>query len=238
MTFEEILKALESLQDGSKYVEGLKKLVADKDNEISKKASDLSTVKIKAKADGEKLKELSTKLEKFYDALGLDDSTDDIEKSIETIMKSKSNDPALQTQVNKLKAKLATQEQEFNSKLGEEKSKRFEGLKRTALLEALTANDANEPNLLVDMLINKIVINEDDESMNFNDDKNSKVGDYVKEFLAAHPILIANTQKNGAGSLLGSINGKDGKENTEFAQNLAKNNNTGDNAKALESYFN
>lgn len=238
MTIEEILKALESVQDGGKYVEGLKKLVADKDNEISKKASDLSTVKIKAKADGEKLKELSTKLEKFYDTLGIDDSTDDIEKSIETIMKSKSNDPALQTQVSKLKAKLATQEQEFNSKLGEEKSKRFEGLKRTALLEALTANDANEPNLLVDMLINKIVINEDDESMNFNDDKNSKVGDYVKEFLAAHPILIANTQKNGAGSLLGNINGKDGKENTEFAERLGKSNNTGDTTKALESYFN
>ena len=236
MGIEELIKAL-GLDEANAAV--LRKFVAEKDGEILKKTTDLTVLKAKNKGDSSKVKELEQKLEAVYDTLGIDEDTEDIEEAIESALKGKSNDPALQKQINKLKTKIADQEKDFNAKFTEERNKRFDNMKRSALLEALSANDADDPNLLVDMLLNKIVVNEDDESMTFNDDKNSKIGDYVKEFLTAHPKLVTNNQNSGAGSLFNG-SAKGGKsEETDFAKKLAESNNANSESatKALESYF-
>lgn len=237
MTIDELIKAL-GLDEANAAV--LRKFVATQEKTITDKAADIKVLKAQTKGDAGKIKTLQERVEKFQDALGIDADVEDIEESIKSVMKEKTADPALQKQITNLKEKLRVKDEEHNSTLSEERGKRFDGMKRTALLEALGKNNADDPNLLVDMLIGKIVVNEDDESLAFNDDKNSKIDDYVKEFLTAHPKLIANIQKPGAGSLLGANGGaSNDNESTEYAKKLAEsgNSNSTENAKALEGYF-
>lgn len=235
MGVEELIKKL-NLDETNAAL--LRKFAADKDAEITKKVSDLTVLKAKYKNDAGKVRELEKKLESIYDTLGIDEDAEDIGEAVETALKGKSNDPALQKQINKLKNKIAEQEKDFNAKFADERGKRFDGMKRAALMEALAANDAEDPALLVDLLISKVVVNDEDESLAFNDDKNSKIEDYVKEFLEAHPKMVANRQAPGGGSLLGGQSGPAGSEGLDFAKKLAESNNTNtEAAKVLENYF-
>lgn len=235
MTIEELIKKL-GLDETNAEI--LRKFAADKDAEITKKVADLNAAKTKVKDEAKKAKELATKMETVYDTLGIEPDTEDIEEAIQAALKGQSNDPALQKQINKLKSKIADQEKEFNDKFTQERGKRFENMKRAALIEALTANDADDPALLVDLLINKVKVNEEDETLTFNDDKNSKVGDYVKEFLVAHPKLVANKQNAGAGGVPGGNTGAPDNENQAFAKKMAESNKvSADSVKALDSYF-
>lgn len=238
MTLEQIIALLEKTDAAA--AKALRDFVAAKEGEITKAKGDVKALKTKAKEEAEKATAASEKAEKVLEALGVDVDADDLDEAISKALKDKSADPALQKQIAKLKGKLSEQDTTYKSQLAEERGKRFDGMKRTKLMEALTKNNADDPTLIVDMLFGKMLVNEEDESITFNDDKNSKVEDFVKEFLTAHPKLVANTQNPGAGSLLPGSVGGPGNDNADvaFVKSLAKGNAQADgDAKALAGYF-
>jgi len=239
LTFEQIVALLEKTDAAA--AKALRDFVAAKDGEISKVKGDFKTLKTKAKDDADKATAANEKAEKVLEALGVDvdADADDLDDAISTALKDKSVDPALQKQIAKLKGKLSEQETTYKTQLADERGKRFDGMKRTTLMEALAKNNADDPSLIVDMLLGKMVVSDEDESITFNDDKNSKVDDFVKDFLTAHPKLVANTQNPGAGSLLGNKGGVgDDSPDVAFVKSLAKGNEQSEgNAKALAGYF-
>lgn len=240
LTLEQIIALLEKTDPAA--AKALQDFVAAKDGEITKVKNDLTSLKTKLKEDTDKAAAASEKAEKVLEAFGVDADIDPegLAEAIGKALKDKSMDPALQKQITKLKGKLSEQDASYKSQLAEERGKRFDGMKRTALMEALTKNNADDPTLIVDMLLGKMIVNEADESITFNDDKNSKVDDFVKEFLTAHPKLVANTQNPGAGSLLTGSAGGTGNDSADvaFVKSLAKGNAQAESdAKALDNYF-
>jgi hypothetical protein len=240
LTLEQIIALLETTDAAA--AKALRDFVTAKDGEISKAKGDLKTLKIKAKEDFDKATASSERAEKVLEALGVDVDADDdsLDEAISKALKDKSADPALQKQIAKLKGKLSEQDTAHKAQIADERGKRFDGMKRTTLMEALTKNNADDPSLIVDMLLGKMVVSDEDESITFNDDKNSKVDDFVKEFLTAHPKLVANTQNPGAGSLLPGNKGGAGDDSPDvaFVKSMAKENAQSEgNAKALAGYF-
>ena len=117
--------------------------------------------------------------------------------------------------IAKLEKKLAEQEASYKGQLAEERGKRHDGMKRAALMEALTKNNADEVDILADLLAAKMAIDEADESITLD---GKDVGEGVKEFLTAHPKFAKDTQTPGAGSLGGGQQG--GGNNDPFMQTI------------------
>ena len=241
MTWEEILAILAKADNGAAAVEALRKIHTENANALVKAKADAKKTKDESKEFNTKLTAAQERAEKVFEALGVDvdADADDLDDAISKALKDKSADPALQKQIAKLKGKLSEQETTYKTQLADERGKRFDGMKRTTLMEALAQNNADDPSLIVDMLLGKMVVSDEDESITFNDDKNSKVDDFVKDFLTAHPKLVANTQNPGAGSLLGNKGGVgDDSPDVAFVKSLAKGNEQSEgNAKALAGYF-
>ena len=241
MTWEEILAILAKADNGAAAVEALRKIHTENANALVKAKADAKKTKDESKEFNTKLTAAQERAEKVLEALGVDvdADADDLDDAISKALKDKSVDPALQKQITKLKGKLSEQETTYKTQLADERGKRFDGMKRTTLMEALAKNNADDPSLIVDMLLGKMVVSDEDESITFNDDKNSKVDDFVKDFLTAHPKLVANTQNPGAGSLLGNKGGVgDDSPDVAFVKSLAKGNEQSEgNAKALAGYF-
>lgn len=241
MTWEEILAILAKADNGAAAVEALRKIHTENANALVKAKADAKKTKDESKEFNTKLTAAQERAEKVFEALGVDvdADADDLDDAISKALKDKSADPALQKQIAKLKGKLSEQETTYKTQLADERGKRFDGMKRTTLMEALAQNNADDPSLIVDMLLGKMVVSDEDESITFNDDKNSKVDDFVKDFLTAHPKLVANTQNPGAGSLLGNKGGVgDDSPDVAFVKSLAKGNEQSEsNAQALAGYF-
>jgi len=241
LTWEEILAILAKADNGAAAVEALRKIHTENANALVKAKADAKKTKDESKEFNTKLTAAQERAEKVFEALGVDvdADADDLDDAISKALKDKSADPALQKQIAKLKGKLSEQETTYKTQLADERGKRFDGMKRTTLMEALAQNNADDPSLIVDMLLGKMVVSDEDESITFNDDKNSKVDDFVKDFLTAHPKLVANTQNPGAGSLLGNKGGVgDDSPDVAFVKSLAKGNEQSEsNAQALAGYF-
>ncbi len=244
MTWEEILAILAKAENGAAAVEALKKIDTENRNALTKAKTDAKKAKDTLKESDTKLTAAQERAEKVLEAIGVDSDADDgdLDEAIQTALKSKSADPALTKRIAKLEKKMSEQDASYKSQLSEERGKRYDGMKRTALMEALVKNNADDPNFILDMLIGKMTVNEDDESIVFNDDKTPEVDGYVKSFLEAHPKLAKDTQNTGAGSLgAGGRVNSSGKEDPDvtFAKGLAHNNApTEGAAKALDTYFN
>ena len=241
MSLEEILKMLEGIPGGEKIAESIKAFVGTKEIDIAKKTSELISLRAKLKGSESRNKAISEKNEAIYDALGIDPEVDDIEEAIKESLKNKSADPALSKQLSKLQKKLAEDTKMLSDQLTEERNKRYDGMKRTAILEALSANNAVDPKALQEMFLGKIKIDEDDESLSFLDESGASVNlnDGVKTWLGANPWAVANKQNSGAGSLPGGSAGGSEDSVSEFAKRLAEGNKTTseDSAKALQNYF-
>jgi hypothetical protein len=243
LTWDEILAVLAKAENGAAAVEALKKIDTENRNALMKAKTDAKKAKDTLKESDTKLTAAQERAEKVLEAIGVDSDADDgdLDEAIQTALKSKSADPALTKRIAKLEKKMSEQDASYKSQLSEERGKRYDGMKHTALMEALVKNNADDPNLILDMLIGKMTVNEDDESIVFNDDKTPEIDGYVKSFLEAHPKLVKDTQNPGAGSLHAGGQGSSGGGNdpdVAFVEKLASNGakSEGD-AKALAGYF-
>ena len=242
LTWEEILALLAKADGGAAAVEALKKLHTEHSNALTKAKADAKKARDALKEADSKAATAQERAEKVLEAIGVDaDAEDaDLEEAVQAALKSKSADPALQKRIAKLEKKMSESEAAHKTQLAEERGKRYDGMKRTALMEALVKNNADDPELILDMLLGKVAVNEDDESLSFNDDDNPGVDDYVKAFLTSHPKLVKDTQNPGAGSLAGGGQGGAAGSDPDvaFAEKLAANGTASDgDSKALAGYF-
>ena len=243
MTWEEILALLAKTDGGAAAVEALKKLHTEQSNALTKTKADAKKAEEALKESEANLTAAQERAEKVLEAIGADADADDdsLDDAIQAAIKSKSADPVLQKRIAKLEKKMAEADSAHKTQLAEERGKRYDGMKRTALMKALVKNNADDPELILDMLLGKMSVSEDDESISFNDDKNPDVDSYVKTFLDAHPKLVKDTQKGGAGSLASTGQGGAGGSNdpdVAFVEKLAANGSPSEgDAKALAGYF-
>lgn len=242
MTLEEIIKLLSTLENGAEAVADLDAIISTHETANNKLKADLKAMKESQKKDKATLDKANGLVEKLCSAIGVDEDDEDIDASIEKALKEKSADPALNKRIAKLEKKLTDTEANYKSQLEGEKTKRYDGMKRNALMESLVKNNAADPELLLDMLVGKMKVDDADESITFDDDKTPCVDDYVKHFLTAHPRLLKNMQSGGANSFGNggdSPQGASGDNNVEiFAKNLAAGNaNSAEQTAVLKNYF-
>lgn len=217
MNFEEALAKLAEIGTDKELLDALKDARKDFDAKLSKEKDTAKKAKEEAKEASDKLEAAKARAEKALDAIGIDASTDDddLDEAIAEAMKSKTADPALTKRIAKLEKKLTEQEATYKGQIAEERGKRFDGMKRAALMEALTKNNADEVDILSDLLAAKMAIDENDESITLD---GKDVSEAVKDFLTSHPKFAKDTQTRGAGSLTGGAQG--GGNNDPFMQQI------------------
>ena len=235
MTLEELLAALAKLPEGSKFAEALKAIIAAKEAEISESADKMKTKSKEQKELEKTFKATQDKLAKIFDKLNIDED-DDIDEAIDNLGKTSKTkgDETLLKRLDKLDKTRKVEKEEFEKQLADERGKRHAATKRTELLKALNDNNASNPDDLIDILMGKVDIGDDD-SLTFTDDKGTavKIADGVKSWLTTRPNFIKNGQNPGAssGTSTDPLKTKtaDGKE-LNFGASLAKQ--TADNSKA------
>lgn len=202
MTLEELYAALAKLPEGSKLAEALKAIIAAKEAEFAETAGKSKTATKERKELEKARKAAQDKLDKIFEKLNIDedDDIDVVLDSLDRNVKTK-GDEALLKRIEKLEKARKTEKADFDKQLVEERGKRHTATKRTELLKALSENNAANAEDLIDLLMSKVEIGDDD-SLTFTDEKGSavKIGDGVKNWLATRPNFIKNAQNAGAGS--------------------------------------
>lgn len=213
-TLEEILKALEGLDDGAEYVSGLKTL----SEEIGKKNREAQNLRTRLKTAEDSIGAVNSKFSKVAQFIGLEDEVEDLEAALEALKSKKDTKDGksapeiaeLTSQLNQLKRdmkKLSDDKVTFEKTANEEKAKRHTVLRDLALRNALEAGKAVKPQRLTKMLVNNVKIMDDDSLIFVNDDGSEvTVDEGVKSFLTENPEFVVNPQNPGAGG--GGGNGK------------------------------
>ncbi|MHC1760531.1 MAG: hypothetical protein AB9917_13685 [Negativicutes bacterium] len=208
MNFEQLLAALGKLQGGADLVSALTAIMAAKDAEVSTALSKSKTGSKEQKELDKKLKTTEAQLAKVLDHLGID-ADDDLDEALAAAGKAnkKGGDEALQKRLDKLEKDRKAEKAALEQQLTDERGKRQSATKRSELLKALTDHKAARPDDLVELLLGKIEISEDD-SLTFSDEKGTavKVTDGVKSWLTARPEFVKNSQNPGGGSGAGGGN--------------------------------
>ena len=218
---DELRKFLESQKDGKSYLEKLDAYLASLANSSKADKETIKKLQDEAKANKEKLELATNKVEKFADALGVSEDSETLDEDIANVLKSKNNgDALLQKKVDRLTRQLADKTKDLTDQLNAERNKRHESMIKTALLSELTAQNAVDPNTLVNMFKGDVRVNEDD-SMSFGED-NKSIKDGVSAWLQEHPAFVSNKQKAGAGGGNGNSAGGDNKL-IDMAKSLGKN---------------
>lgn len=232
-TLADLLKALEAITRAKDVVEAqnaAQSLVDDLNEfdtgyraELSKKngeAQGLRTRVKKAEEAQAALEDLKGKHGKVLTKLGFDDDVEDLDVALEAIVeKIKAGETAgkgkteLETQladlrkqittISKQAEKATTDNKVLSEQLTQEKTKRFNSLKETQLLSALTAGKAVKPDKLAKMLMQSVEVDAEDETkLLFIGETGEKLPlkDGLTAFLKDNPEFVANTQKGGSGS--------------------------------------
>ena len=235
MNWEQILAAIGKLPGGAELVTALTGIMATKDSEIAAAATKSKTGSKEQKELEKKLKTSEEKLVKVLDHLGIDPE-DDLDEALTAAGKAnkKSGDDALQKRLDRLEKERKAEKAAFEQQLADERGKRHLSAKRAELLKALNEHKAAYPDDLVDLLIGKIEVGDDD-SLTFSDEKGAtvKVSDGVKSWLAARPEFVRNPQNPGAGSATRPAGTGEGDANPLSGAALAKQSAT--NAKAAQT---
>lgn len=238
MKLEDVLKALEALENGEELINVVKA-------ELNKKNNEAKNLRTRAKTAEDALSEHKKTLAIVLEKMGIEgfDSDefdlDDALEAYDTAMKAKEggkgkgkDDPEfaeLQRQVAKLTKTMDTLKKEkeaADKAVLDEQAKRHSMLVQTELLSSLTEGKAIKANVLVDVLKKFIKVGED-EKLVFTTDVGDEVSvkDGVAGWLKANPEFVENTSRGGAGSHGGP--GGAGKTEEEAAKSMAEQRNKG-----------
>lgn len=248
MNWEEFLAALAKLPDGQKLVEAIKEIMAGKDAEIKTKGKEATTAKNAQKKAEVELKAATERLETILETFEIDGEAEDLEEAIETAkakLQSAKDGGAAAPEVAQLQKDLSKLQREFkklqitnteNEKLlGEERTKRHNGMKNQALLAALAENKAIKPDKLVKLLLDNVTIGEDDSLVFVADDgAEVTVSEGVKGWLSGNPEFMTNSQNAGGGSG-GGTGGGSGK--SSFAEALLKSGQSSERLQQAETHY-
>ena len=188
-------KTLKEIYEALGKVDGGTEMIADLQDEFSKVRNEAATKRVERN--------------KVLEALGiaaedgnLDEKLKGIAASI-TALRSAGEPDKIGTQL----AALAKQVEVLNKKneaaekkAVEEHQARINETKLSKALAALQKNNAADPQVISQLILNKMVAKDDDSIVFMDNDKEIDVESGVKNFLAANPYLVKNTQAAGSGS--------------------------------------
>lgn len=248
MTLEELLKALNTLQDGPKYVEAIKAIIEQKEGEIGKKATELKTVKTALKEAEGKANTASERLSQFYSHFEIDENVEDLEEAFEAVaarMTASKDGGASAPEVTQLQKELAKLQRDFKKlqttnettekQFQDERGKRHKALKEQIVLAEMVKNKIKNPELLMKLVLDSVKIGDDDSLIFENENKEEmSVAEGIKAFADAHLDFVINGQNQGASS----NNGHNSDGGGSFASSLIKDRQQPENLqKAEEIYF-
>lgn len=208
MNFEELRKFLEAQKDGKSYLEALDAHLESLTNAAKADKATIKKLTDEAKENKAKLEAATGKIEKFADALGVQEDSETLDDDIAAALKNKggNGDPSLQRKIDRLTKQLTDKTKELTDQLNTERSKRHDAMITSALVKELTDANASDPAVLVDLFRKSVRVNEDD-TLTFGE--NGTIKDGVAAWLKDHPKFVNNDQKPGAGGAGGGGGGGD-----------------------------
>lgn len=210
MTLEEMMKALEAVDNGSEMAEVVKGLQA----EIAKKNSEAKNLRERMKTSESALAANKETLKKVVSKLGLELQEDDegsLDEALEGFMNgrkpsSEGEDKelaALRLDMQRMKRdfeKMQKAKEQSDQLAAAEREKRIGTEKARRLTEALTSEKAISPTKLVKLLEGNVKVLEDDSMVYVGDDgAEVDLKEGVASFLKANPEFVANNQVPGSG---------------------------------------
>lgn len=233
MDFEELLKALGLDNDESKE----KAAILKKEYNASKKEINELTENVKKLTeDAEASKATAEKLDIVVKAFGLDIGAEDFDKNIQEskdkLVKDAGGGPEpeevkqMKLDLNRTKRELdksAKTIEELTTQLEGEKTQRLNNVKRTAIQKAVIKNNFIDPEVSIDLFINKATVDEDGVTVTMKgaDGTDLPVADAIADWAKDHEGFIKKDVKGGMGSN-GNNNGGGQTEVSPFMQNLIK----------------
>ena len=195
MELKDVFAMLEKVENGAEAITTIKSETNRLNNEAKghRLANEKSTGRIKD----------------LLASLGLEDGDDVLDKvkEMKTTLDGFAHDGKTPDDVAKEMAKMAKdiksvtdQLKDMTAKAEAEKTKRFEAMKTSALVDALTKGNAAAPQAMAKLIADKLAVG-DDEKLTYKDgDKDYSVDDGVKSWLAANPWAVKATGGQGGGS--------------------------------------
>ena len=202
MDIKEVYTKLETVENGAEMIAAIKAETNRLSNEAKghRQSNDKNAAKIKS----------------ILENLGLEDGDDvaDKVKDLKATLDSFAQDGKKPSDVAKQISDLTKQISSVNKQLADmtekataEKNKRFEAMKTSALVDALTKGNAASPKDMAKLIADKLVVG-DDESISYKDgDKDMSVEDGVKAWLGANTWAVKAGAQNGGGAPAGGAGG-------------------------------
>ena len=250
MDFDELLKALGLDTEDAKD----KATILKKEYNASKKEiNELNEIVKKLTEGVEASKETAEKLDIVVKAFGLDIGAEDFDKNIQEskdkLIKEAGGgtDPdevkQIKLDLNRTKRELDKSSktiEELTVQLEGEKTQRLNNVKRTAIQKAVIKNNFIDPEVSIDLFINKATVDEDGVTVTMKgaDGTDLPVADAIADWAKDHEGFIKKEVKGGMGSN-GNNNGGGQNEVSPFMQNLIKqqSNNASGQSKSLADVF-
>lgn len=218
INLDSIREFLGKQENGKQYVEVLNTHIKKLEDDAKESKATIKKLNDEVRESKAKLDTANGKIEKFADALGVSEDSENLEDDIKSAMKTKGEaDPQLQRKIERLQKQLNDKTKELTDQLTAERGKRHESIIRSTLLSELTAQKAIDPSAMVDMLRGGITVGDDD-NLTFADGRSVKDG--IADYLKAHPVFVKNDQRAGAGGNSGG--GGETNANLELAKSLGK----------------
>jgi hypothetical protein len=200
MDLEQLLAALAKLQNGVALAEAVKALLAAEDAKTTEALTKQQAAVKESKSVKTQVETLTKQLSLVREKLGADEDSD-LAEAIDGLSKTKGKadgeTSALQKRLDKLEKERQAEKASYEERLKESITKQQTTMKRESLLKALTEHKAARPADLIELLLSKVEVGDDD-SLTFEGGK--KVADGVKTWLGERPEFVKNTQTPGAGS--------------------------------------
>ena len=202
MDIKEVYTKLESVENGAEMIAAIKAETNRLSNEAKghRQSNDKNAAKIKA----------------ILENLGLEDADDvaDKAKDLKATLDSFAQDGKKPSEVAKQISDLTKQVSSVTKQLADmtatataEKNKRFDAMKTSALVDALTKGNAASPKDMAKLIADKLVVG-DDETITYKDgDKDMSVEEGVNAWLGANTWAVKAKAQGGGGAPAGGAGG-------------------------------
>lgn len=202
MDIKEVYTKLETVENGAEMIAAIKAETNRLSNEAKthRQSNDKNTAKIKS----------------ILENLGLEDGDDvadkvkDLKATLDSFAQDGKKPSDVAKQLNDLTKQVSTvtkQLADMTATATAEKNKRFDAMKTSALVDALTKGNAASPKDMAKLIADKLVVG-DDESITYKDgDKDMSVEDGVKAWLGANTWAVKASAQGGGGAPAGGAGG-------------------------------
>lgn len=206
MEMKQVYEALEKVENGAELITAIK--------------TELGKVNAEAKGHREKSDKAVAKTRAILENLGLEDTDDVADKvkalkaTLDSFAQSGKAPSEVAKQITDLTRQVATvtkQLETMTETAKTEKAKRFEAMKQTALIDALTKGKAAAPKDMAALIAQNLFINEKEQLMYKNGEETMSVEDGVKGWLENNKWAVKVEGNPGGGAPAGG-----GKDNDPF----------------------